>query len=104
MQTNVIKRSTVPNCDSNRLLLFIKDIILDYLVVDIDRNVRVNLALLFRTSTVRSVCSKLTIMFNITLVQDKYGSQRMFGSIGWGVTMFIMGIVLDYSTIFPSAK
>jgi hypothetical protein len=28
----------------------------------------------------------------------------MFGSIGWGITMFIMGIVLDYSTIFPSAK
>lgn len=28
----------------------------------------------------------------------------MFGSIGWGVTMFIMGIVLDYSTIFPTAK
>jgi hypothetical protein len=37
-------------------------------------------------------------------VQDKYGAQRMFGSIGWGITMFIMGIVLDYSTIFPSAK
>lgn len=36
--------------------------------------------------------------------QDKYGAQRMFGSIGWGITMFIMGIVLDYSTIFPSAK
>jgi len=36
--------------------------------------------------------------------QDKYGSQRMFGSMGWGVTMFVMGIVLDYSTIFPSAK
>jgi len=36
--------------------------------------------------------------------QDKYGAQRMFGSIGWGVLMFIMGIVLDYSTFFPTAK
>ena len=36
--------------------------------------------------------------------QDKYGSQRMFGSIGWGVTMFIMGMVLDHSRIFQGAK
>ena len=36
--------------------------------------------------------------------QDKYGSQRMFGSIGWGVTMFIMGMVLDHSKIFLFAK
>ena len=36
--------------------------------------------------------------------QDKYGAQRMFGSIGWGVLMFIMGIVLDYSDVFPNAK
>jgi len=36
--------------------------------------------------------------------QDKYGAQRMFGSIGWGVCMFVMGIVLDYSTLFPTAK
>ena len=36
--------------------------------------------------------------------QDKYGSQRMFGSIGWGVTMFIMGMVLDHSKIFQNAK
>ncbi len=35
---------------------------------------------------------------------DKYGAQRMFGSIGWGVTMFIMGIVLDHSKIFQHAK
>ena len=37
-------------------------------------------------------------------IKDNYGTQRMFGSMGWAVTMFIMGIVLDYSTIFPSAK
>ncbi len=28
----------------------------------------------------------------------------MFGSIGWGVTMFIMGIVLDHSKIFQHAQ
>ena len=60
MQTNALKRSTVPNCDSNRLLLFIKDILLNYSIVDIDQNVRVNLTLLFRTSTARSVCSALS--------------------------------------------
>ncbi len=29
--------------------------------------------------------------------QDKYGKQRMFGSFGWAVAMFIMGMVLDHS-------
>ncbi len=32
--------------------------------------------------------------------QDKYGSQRMFGSIGWATSMFIIGMVLDHSKIF----
>ena len=36
--------------------------------------------------------------------QDKYQNQRMFGSIGWGITMFIMGMVLDHSKIFQHAK
>ena len=36
--------------------------------------------------------------------QDQYGAQRMYGSIGWGVLMFIMGIVLDYSNVWPDAK
>ncbi|XP_061398696.1 major facilitator superfamily domain-containing protein 6 [Musca vetustissima] len=31
---------------------------------------------------------------------DKYGHQRMFGSLGWGISMFIVGIVLDHSTSF----
>ncbi|XP_039954018.1 major facilitator superfamily domain-containing protein 6 [Bactrocera tryoni] len=31
---------------------------------------------------------------------DKYGHQRMFGSLGWGISMFIVGIVLDHSTRF----
>ena len=35
---------------------------------------------------------------------DKYSSQRMFGSIGWGVTMFVMGMVLDHSRVFQEAK
>lgn len=33
----------------------------------------------------------------------RYGHQRMFGSIGWGIAMFFMGIALDHST-FPSRK
>lgn len=31
---------------------------------------------------------------------DKYGHQRMFGSLGWGISMFVVGIVLDHSTSF----
>uniref|UniRef100_A0A1A9WHX7 Major facilitator superfamily associated domain-containing protein n=1 Tax=Glossina brevipalpis TaxID=37001 RepID=A0A1A9WHX7_9MUSC len=31
---------------------------------------------------------------------DKYGHQRMFGSFGWGISMFFVGIVLDHSTSF----
>lgn len=29
--------------------------------------------------------------------QDRYGKQRMWGSIGWAATMFFMGMVLDHS-------
>jgi hypothetical protein len=36
--------------------------------------------------------------------QDKYGSQRMFGSIGWGTSMFIIGMVLDHSKIFQVCR
>lgn len=32
---------------------------------------------------------------------DKYGHQRMFGSLGWGLAMFFVGIALDHSTSFP---
>ncbi|XP_055372346.1 major facilitator superfamily domain-containing protein 6 [Condylostylus longicornis] len=32
---------------------------------------------------------------------DKYGHQRMFGSLGWGLSMFFVGIALDHSTSFP---
>lgn len=31
---------------------------------------------------------------------DQYGHQRMFGSLGWGVAMFFVGIALDHSTTF----
>ncbi|PAA75295.1 hypothetical protein BOX15_Mlig034114g2 [Macrostomum lignano] len=31
---------------------------------------------------------------------ENYGRQRMFGSIGWGIAMFIVGIGLDLSTTF----
>ncbi len=33
---------------------------------------------------------------------ESYGKQRLFGSIGWGVAMFFVGIALDYSNIFPN--
>uniref|UniRef100_A0A6A7G3U5 Major facilitator superfamily domain-containing protein 6-like isoform X2 n=2 Tax=Hirondellea gigas TaxID=1518452 RepID=A0A6A7G3U5_9CRUS len=32
---------------------------------------------------------------------DLYGKQRMFGSLGWGVAMFLVGIALDQATSFP---
>lgn len=31
---------------------------------------------------------------------DRYGHQRMFGSLGWGLAMFFVGIALDQSTTF----
>ncbi|XP_053604550.1 major facilitator superfamily domain-containing protein 6 [Plodia interpunctella] len=33
---------------------------------------------------------------------DRYGHQRMFGSLGWGLAMFFVGIALDHSTAFSS--
>lgn len=33
----------------------------------------------------------------------RYGHQRMFGSVGWGISMFFIGIALDHST-FPMRK
>nr|XP_023029558.1 major facilitator superfamily domain-containing protein 6 isoform X1 [Leptinotarsa decemlineata] len=33
---------------------------------------------------------------------DTYGHQRMFGSFGWGLAMFFVGIALDHSTAFPN--
>ncbi|CAG5116635.1 unnamed protein product, partial [Candidula unifasciata] len=32
---------------------------------------------------------------------QNYGRQRMFGSIGWGLAMFFVGMALDHSTTFP---
>ncbi|ESO85407.1 hypothetical protein LOTGIDRAFT_107720 [Lottia gigantea] len=32
---------------------------------------------------------------------DNYGRQRMFGSLGWGISMFFAGLALDHSTTFP---
>ena len=31
-----------------------------------------------------------------------YGRQRMFGSFGWAIAMFFVGIALDYSNVFPN--
>lgn len=33
---------------------------------------------------------------------DRYGHQRMFGSLGWGLSMFFLGIALDRSTAFSN--
>lgn len=33
---------------------------------------------------------------------DEYGHQRMFGSLGWGLSMFFVGVSLDHSTSFPN--
>ncbi len=33
---------------------------------------------------------------------DRYGHQRMFGSLGWGLSMFFLGIALDRSTAFTN--
>lgn len=32
---------------------------------------------------------------------DLYGRQRMFGSVGWAISMYFMGMALDRSTEFP---
>ena len=33
---------------------------------------------------------------------ENYGKQRMFGSLGWGVSMFLVGIALDHSDVFSN--
>jgi predicted MFS family arabinose efflux permease len=33
---------------------------------------------------------------------EGYGRQRMFGSMGWAIAMFFVGIALDYSNVFPN--
>ena len=33
---------------------------------------------------------------------DLYGRQRMFGSVGWAISMFLVGIALDRSLDFPN--
>ncbi len=32
---------------------------------------------------------------------ENYGKQRMFGSVGWGLAMFFVGIALDNAKAFP---
>ena len=31
---------------------------------------------------------------------ENYGKQRMFGSLGWGLAMFFVGIALDQADVF----
>ncbi|XP_076456328.1 major facilitator superfamily domain-containing protein 6-like [Babylonia areolata] len=33
---------------------------------------------------------------------ENYGRQRMFGSLGWGLAMFFVGMALDQATTFPA--
>ena len=33
---------------------------------------------------------------------ENYGRQRMFGSLGWGLAMFFVGMALDHATTFPT--
>ncbi|XP_060566476.1 major facilitator superfamily domain-containing protein 6-like [Ruditapes philippinarum] len=33
---------------------------------------------------------------------DNYGRQRMFGSLGWGLSMLFVGMALDHSSTYPS--
>ncbi|KAK3105959.1 hypothetical protein FSP39_009616 [Pinctada imbricata] len=49
----------------------------------------------------------ITFVDSVTLAyleedMDNYGRQRMFGSLGWGLAMFIIGVVLDQSSTFPN--
>ena len=64
--------------------------------------------MIMRDSNNNNICplalSCVLSLMILNIPQDKYGSQRMYGSIGWGVLMFIMGIVLDYSNVWPDAK
>ena len=33
---------------------------------------------------------------------DLYGKQRIYGSLGWAIAMFFVGIALDHSSVFPN--
>lgn len=49
----------------------------------------------------------ITFVDSITLAylgedMDNYGRQRMFGSLGWGLSMFFVGLALDHSSTFPN--
>uniref|UniRef100_A0A8C4PXI6 Major facilitator superfamily domain containing 6 n=2 Tax=Eptatretus burgeri TaxID=7764 RepID=A0A8C4PXI6_EPTBU len=49
----------------------------------------------------------LTIVDTVTLLylgshRDQYGRQRMWGSLGWGIFMLAIGLVIDHATDNPS--
>lgn len=49
----------------------------------------------------------ITFVDSVTLAYlgedtDNYGRQRMFGSLGWGISMFFVGLALDHSSTFPN--
>ncbi|XP_062862541.1 major facilitator superfamily domain-containing protein 6-B [Trichomycterus rosablanca] len=51
----------------------------------------------------------MTIVDTVTLKylgnqRDRYGLQRMWGSLGWGITMLLVGIWIDHTHITPIIK
>lgn len=51
----------------------------------------------------------MTIVDTMTLIylgnqRDRYGLQRMWGSLGWGISMLVVGIWIDHTHITPVIK
>ncbi len=55
----------------------------------------------FFSAPALTLADSATIGYLGTLTQ-KYGKQRMFGSLGWGLSMFFVGIALDHSNFFAN--
>ncbi|XP_050421146.1 major facilitator superfamily domain-containing protein 6 isoform X2 [Adelges cooleyi] len=76
-----------------------------YKIEDIEKSVFLILLLVMIGEFFSAPAITLADSAVITLLgadADKYGHQRMFGSLGWGLSMFFVGIALDHSTAFPN--
>ncbi|XP_050543100.1 major facilitator superfamily domain-containing protein 6 isoform X2 [Daktulosphaira vitifoliae] len=76
-----------------------------YQIEDIEKSVFLILLLVMIGEFFSAPAITLADSAVITLLgadADKYGHQRMFGSLGWGLSMFFVGIALDHSTAFPN--
>ncbi|KAL3313499.1 Major facilitator superfamily domain-containing protein 6 [Cichlidogyrus casuarinus] len=56
---------------------------------------------IFASPTVCMADSAVILYLENERSSDSYGRQRMFGSFGWGISMFLIGLALDYSSTFP---